>query len=423
MPSALLPIVHLLLAVAFLEIGGGLQGVLVPIRAQMEGFSTQAIGLLGAAYYLGFVLGCLYVPALMHRVGHIRAFSGLAALAATVFLVHELTQAVPVWLGLRLIAGVCFAGLYMAVESWLNGRATTATRGRVLAAYLVVGYLAIVAGKLVFAWTDPADFLPFALVSIGVCLAVLPVAFTTGTAPDLVARSRLRVRELYETSPVGLVGCLAVGAANGAFWSMGPIYADLRGLSTMGIGLFISAAVLGGAAAQWPLGKWSDQTDRRKVMVAACVASAVAATALVLNTGADTPATFALAFLFGAGSLPLYGLCVAHANDHAPEESFVEVSGNLLLMFGLGAVAGPYLAALLMTAAGPDGIFLFTAGAHLLLAGFAILRIGRRRPVAEAEKAAFVVLPKTTQAVLPLDPRAETGAEDGPSVGERPGAL
>lgn len=140
----------------------------------------------------------------------------------------------------------------------------------------------------------------------------------------------------------------------------------------------------------------------------------MAATALVLSDGADTPTTLALAILFGAGSLPLYGLCVAHANDLAPEESFVEVSSNLLLMFGLGAIAGPYLAALLMTVAGPGGIFLFTAGAHLLLAGFAILRIGRRPPVAESEKTAFVAAPKTTQAVLPLDPRAEPGAEDGP---------
>jgi len=421
MQKSLLSIGHLLLATAFLEIGSGLQGVLIPIRAQLEGFSTQAIGLLGTAYYVGLVFGCFMVPALVRRVGHIRAFAGFAALAAAAFLVQGMVLLVIIWLGLRIAIGFCFAGLYMAVESWLNDQASTETRGRILASYMVIGWVAVIGGKLIFAWSDPREFLPFALVSIGICFAVVPVAFTTGSAPAPAPRSRLRLKGLYAISPVGLVGCLGVGVANGAFWSLAPLYAGERGMSNIHIGLFMSAAVLGGALTQWPLGKWSDRTDRRHIIVLACLVAAVAAGALVTRDASDENVVLLLAFLFGASALPLYGLCVAHANDQAPNDSFVEVSGDLLMMFGIGAMFGPYLAALLMTAIGHGGIFAFTGTVHLTLACFAALRIRQQRPVPPSEKTTFVGIPRTTQAVLPLDPRSESSeakktAEENPTL-------
>jgi MFS family permease len=205
MPASLLSIVHLLVATAFLEVGSGLQGVLIPIRAQLQEFSTRSIGLLGTAYYAGFVLGCVLAPPVLRRVGHIRAFSGFASLAAAAFLAHEFVVTVPVWLGLGVIIGFCFAGLAMTIESWLNDRATSENRGRILAAYMVTSWVAVIGGKLIFAWSDPSQFVPFALVSICICLSVVPVVSTTGVAPAPAPRSRLRVREILALSPVGLV--------------------------------------------------------------------------------------------------------------------------------------------------------------------------------------------------------------------------
>jgi len=406
MPAALSSVAHLLLAVAFLEIGGGLQGVLIPVRAHLEGFSTQSIGLLGTAYYIGFVAGCLAIPALVERVGHIRAFSGFAALAAATFLVYGLVPSVPVWLLLRLVFGFSFAGVYMAVESWLNERATTETRGRVLAFYLITSWIAAIAGKLVFGWSDPQDFLPFALVSIGICLAVVPVAFTTQAPPGPTPRTRLRVKELYAISPVGLIGCLVLGLANGAFWSLVPIYAQSRGLGTFDIGLFLSATVLGGALTQWPVGKWSDRADRRLVIALVCFAAALVAGALILQDKGEPMVVLALAFVFGGCALPLYGLCVAHANDQVPNDAFIQVSGDLLMMFGIGAIFGPYLASVVMSALGALGLFVFSGGFYLALACFAAVRMRRRPTIPAAEKSAFVATPRTTQAILPLDPRA-----------------
>lgn len=405
--STLFAISYLLLTVLFFKLGDGLQGILVPIRAQLEGFSTPSIGLLGTAFYSGLVIGCLFVPTLIQRVGHIRVFSGFAALAATAFLLHDFVTTVPVWLGLRMAIGFCFAGLYMAIESWLNDQATTHTRGRILGTYMLVSWVAVIGGKLLFAFMDPVGVFPFALVSMGICLAVVPVAFGTGPAPAPATEKPLRLRKLYRISPIGMVGCLSIGITNGAFWALAPIYAQSRGLAPLQIGLFMSAAVLGGALTQWPLGRWSDWIDRRRIIAGSCLTAALAAGALAMADQSHELIILILALAFGAGALPLYALCLAHANDFAPPESFIQVSRDLLMVFGFGAIVGPYLGAWFMTIGGPLGLFLFTGSIHLALTAYTLIRIWQRPPVPEIEKPAFVSIPRTTQAILTLDPRSE----------------
>ena len=58
MTSVVAPIAALLLSVAFLLMGNGLQGTLLPLRANLEAFGALDIGVLGSAYFLGFAIGC-----------------------------------------------------------------------------------------------------------------------------------------------------------------------------------------------------------------------------------------------------------------------------------------------------------------------------------------------------------------------------
>jgi hypothetical protein len=46
-----------------------LQGTLIPVRATLENFSTISIGLMGAAYFLGFTYGCWKGVVLIRRAG------------------------------------------------------------------------------------------------------------------------------------------------------------------------------------------------------------------------------------------------------------------------------------------------------------------------------------------------------------------
>jgi MFS family permease len=419
MTRMLAPITALLVATAILLIGQGLQGTLVPVRGRIEGFSDLSIGLLGSFYFAGFVLGCLIGPYMVRRVGHIRSFAALAAAASAAPLAHAIFLNEPSWVILRMITGFCFAGLYMVIESWLNERATNTTRGAIMSAYTVINLTALIGGQWLLTVDDPAGFVLFALSSILLSVALVPVSLTSAVQPPPITGVKLRLGHLYRTSPVGLVGALAVGLANGTFWTLAPVFAQDRGFDVPGIAAFMTAVILGGALAQWPLGRLSDGMDRRKVIAAACLIASITGVMLFATGQPGVPdvllganVLLLIAFVFGAFSLPIYAICVAHMNDQIDRSEFVEASGGLLLAYGIGAIAGPFLASLMAELMGMSGIFAFTAIIMAFMTGFTLYRISRKRAPSSEEKDDYVGVPRSTPEVYALDPRSENEGED-----------
>ena len=145
----------LFIGLAFLMVGNGLIGSLLGIRAASEGFPTSIIGVVMALYYVGFLVGSLKIPGWLTSVGHIRVFSGLASLAAATTLSYVIVLAPISWGVLRFVAGLCMSGLYVTVESWLNDRASNATRGRLLSVYMLVVTLGLAAGQFLLGSADP----------------------------------------------------------------------------------------------------------------------------------------------------------------------------------------------------------------------------------------------------------------------------
>lgn len=422
MKAVLSPISALLLSIAILLMGNGLQQTLLPVRASLEAFDALEIGLMGSAYYLGFVLGCLRGGRLIQRVGHIRAFTALASIASTVVLVHAIQVDSVVWTLMRMLTGFCFAGLYLVIESWLNEKADNTNRGLVMGIYTMVNLSVVVAGQMMLTFDDPTQFPLFALASILVSLAAVPVSLTVAPPPSPLAEARLRPIRLYRISPVGVVGVFVVGITNGAFWALGPAYATGLGATTDQVAIFMSIAVLGGALAQWPIGRLSDRFDRRYMLIGGCAIAAIAAVALVLLGGRGGWPGAGVAALFGAAALPLYAICAAHAFDFVERSDFVEAASGLLLANGIGSVIGPVLAAAAMEQIGPVGLFATTAVFHLLLAGFALWRT-TRRTVRPAEARTGFDLTSTAPTMVALEPSAQPREADPaaePSGGRHP---
>lgn len=407
MTRTIAPIATLLLSAAVLLLGNGLQGTLIPIRAQMENYSTFEIGILGSCYFLGFALGCAFGPRTVRRVGHIRAFTAMAALASTVALAHALITVPLVWAPLRAITGFCFAVLYIVIESWLNERATNENRGRILSLYTIINLTVITLGQMMVTLHDPATFPLFSVASILVSLAAVPLALTAAPAPEAIPLARIRLLHLYRISPVGFIGCFAVGLANGSFWSLAPVYTQGAGMSVAGTALFMSVTVIGGAVGQWPLGRLSDRIDRRRVIVASCLLASALGVALVLAGGLGRPVLLPLAFAFGLLALPLYALSVAHTNDYVAPGEFVEASSGLLMIYAAGAVAGPMLASAAMGLADHAALFGFIALVHFAMSLFALYRMRRRIAVAATDKSDFVAVPGNAPTVYVLHPSVE----------------
>src|ERR1700760_2261464 len=76
----------------------GLLNTIIPVRANLDGFSNFTIGLIGSAYYVGFVAGCYAGPRLLARVGHSRTFAVAAGLAAACTLALSLFLSVFSWI-------------------------------------------------------------------------------------------------------------------------------------------------------------------------------------------------------------------------------------------------------------------------------------------------------------------------------------
>jgi MFS family permease len=388
MHSNLRPIASLLLAVAFLLAGNGLQFTLLPLRGHAEDFSAFAIGVIGSAYYVGFVSGCLLAPYLILRAGHIRAFTALVALAVVVGLAYPLATAVGAWIAFRVINGFCIAGFYLVIESWLNDRATNETRGLVMSSYVMVNFFAFTVGQLMVMLYPVRAAEDFVVAAMLVSLAIIPVALTRSAQPAPITIVSFRPMRLYRAAPVGLVASLMVGVANGAFLSLGPLSAAHNGLNVGEVAVFMSAATIAGALAQWPVGRLSDRVDRRLVLLALLIGSA--ATGIILWLFAGTgPLLLIFGFLFGALALPCYSLAAAHAYDKTPVSETVPTAATILLANACGAVVGPLLASATMALQGPRALFLFTAVVQGVLAAYVFYRTTVQASLSAPEKTDF----------------------------------
>ncbi len=389
----LLPISALLLGSGFLLFAGGMNSLILPVRGSAEGFSAVTLGLLGTGWALGYVLGCIFVPPLVAKVGHIRAFSVMASFAAIAILGSLVVIDPWVWIALRSASGFCFAGAAMIVESWMNERTEPTSRGRIFGVYTMVNLVASTGGQMALTLGETSGFLFFVLPAIFYCLSLMPTAMTSSSTPAPLITVKLDIRALWRNSPVAVFGVLMVGVSNSAFGTLAAVYADRIGLLLTAIALFTSLPILAGALAQLPVGYLSDKMDRRKVLLAVAVVGVAADLAFIFLQPEGRLMNMALASVFGASIYTMYPLIVAHANDHAAPGTYIQTSGGLLLVYGVGAIVGPLLAGLGMAQIGVAGLFITTNAAHILMILFTLWRIHTREDVADADKISFKAAP------------------------------
>jgi MFS family permease len=393
--ATLATLLALLLGFGLMQMGNTLQGTLLSVRGQIESFSPAQIGAVGAGLWVGIVVGSLYSGKLILRVGHIRAFLALGAIASTAPLLHLLVMDPIAWMGARALTGFCFAGLFIVVESWLNSAATGETRGQILSVYAMTGLLAGIIGQLLLSATDTAGFRPFCVVAIIIALALVPIALTRAVAPTHEGGgARINLIGLYRQSPFGLVAASLCGVTTSAFFTLGPILAQRRGLDTGGIAVFMASGTLGGFLMAWPLGWLSDRLDRRLVIIGAAITAAVTLGVMIALVPGEATRwlLYLCAAIFGGTTIPTYSVVMAHVNDAVGEGEFVAASGGLLIMQGVGAVAGPLIAGFAMSAS-ELGFAYTVIATQLLMAAFGLYRLRCRAAPPEMHKGTFVIEP------------------------------
>ena len=355
---------------------------------------------------MGLLIGSITATAIIARVGHIRAFTVFAAVAACAVLLMGLIFSVPSWFIFRFIIGYCMAGLFMVLESWFNARASNEMRGRMFAFYLIASTGAFAIGPWLINLGDPLKYGLFAMTAILLNLCLVPIALTREGNPEVARAERLPLKTLFALSPLGVVGCFTSGFVTSASYGLVAVYADLIGVDDAAVAAIFSFLIAGGLVMQFPIGWISDRFDRRNVMLALALGASVAASLVIVLGPSSLTILICLAFVYGGMVIPIYGLSVAQTNDYVEEDQFVAASSGLLIVYAIGAIAGPNVASWIMSLVGPWGLWLYATAALIGLAVFIVYRKGRRRALPLDEQGNFVPAPGETSVSVELDPRA-----------------
>lgn len=388
----------LLLGVMLLMIGNGVQGTLLGIRGALEGFSTQQMSYVMAAYFLGFLFGSRLTPGMLRRVGHVRVFAALGSLISAVLLLYSVWPDWMAWALMRVVIGFSFSGVYITAESWLNNASTNETRGQALSLYMIMQMIGIISAQALLNAGDPSGFILFIIPSILVSVAFTPILLTVSPAPSFEQTKPLALRQLFRISPLGCVGIFLLGGVFSAQFGMSAVWGASVGMNVREISIFVASIYVGGLVLQYPIGYLSDRVDRRKLVMILSAAGALAMFAAVV-----LPYHFWLLLLVGAVmggvSNPLYSLLLAHTNDYLAKPDMAAASAGLLFINGVGAIFGPVITGWMMETIGASGYFLFIGVLFAALALYTAYRMRRRVAIADAQRRRFRAVAPTASPV------------------------
>ena len=365
----------LLVSAALLCLGHGLSGSLVSVEANAAEFGTDVTGFVMAGYSAGLLISTFITPRLVKSVGHVRTFAGLASIVSTAVLLFPLWIDPIFWFVLRVISGLCVSGMYIVCESWLNTASSNRNRGQMLSIYMIVTYGSLGAGQLLLNVTDTSGFVRFTLVSCLLSLSLVPLILMPSEAPSVEGSRLVSVDEIWRASPLAVLGVLACGLGQSAFFALGAVFGLSKGLPLFYVSLMMALPPLGVILSQYPIGWLSDRFDRRTIiMLLAFFAAMIAGVTLAGGYYLTRVMLIALVTAFGVVSLPIYSLVVAHANDHLQREQILGASAKLVLLYGVGSLVGPILVGDLMRRIGGEGWLIYMIAVHAALAGFALWR-------------------------------------------------
>jgi len=369
-----------LLSVFFFSISNGFLASLITLRLDSAGVPASTIGFVSSSYFIGVTFGALFNDRLIARIGHIRAYSSFASLAAAAVLMQGLFFDPWSWFALRLIGGWASVGVYLVIESWLLLAADPKARGRLLAQYMIALYGAIVVGQVALGpVNDWGRQSPFLLAGILLSLSVLPIVTIPQTSPHVDPIEPVAPIKLLSMTPTGVIGCLGSGIAIGAVYTLLPLYLQRTGLGVGEVGESMAVTILGAMMLQYPVGRWSDRKDRQVVLIglsAFCLSLSI----LIGSLPHSKPVLLVLLFFLGGGIFAIYPVAVSHATDSASPNTLVRMIQGLLLANALGSSISPLAISPLMTSWGTAGLFWAFSILNAVMIGLFLWRRKVHRP-------------------------------------------
>tara|TARA_Y100000590_G_C15697075_1_gene1005523 strand:- start:972 stop:2261 length:1290 start_codon:yes stop_codon:yes gene_type:complete len=405
-----------------LMVAHGFQGNLLGVRSVIENFNFIIVGIIMSGYFVGYFAGANTIPKLVGKVGHIRVFAAFASMASLSILIHAVFINPFIWTLCRFVTGFSIVSIFIVMESWLNDRANNRTRGAILSAYMFITLIGISLGTLLLNFSSPEKYEPFILISLLLSVALIPILLTKRKAPKFKKLGYIDLKGLYKTSPLATVSMFCTGIIHSALFSLGVVYAASMNFTIFEISLLLFIITVSGGIFQWPVGYYSDKNDRRKIIILCtfvaslfCILSILASGTslenmyLATSVGVDKIMFFTYVAIYSGMAIPLFTLNLAYVNDYIAKEKFVAAGAGMQIIFGIGAMMGPFLCSLFMNRFGTNGFFVHLLCFHIIIGLFGLYRASKRS-YKDNPESTFTPLPRNiTPLGIELDPT--TGAD------------
>jgi MFS family permease len=391
MLQILISLSALIAAASLVTIANATMTTVMPLRMLQDGADETTVAIFGAAYFLGFAVGCFSEPPRILRIGYIRAFAAAAALCTTLAIVMDMTGSTALWLVLRFFMGLAIAAIFASVDGWINATTPDAMRGKVFSAYgWCIGASAVLGQLLLVSWDGLAvGFIT--LLALAFNFAVMLVAMTRASAPSAgppVSEGR-EPREgplLVMTSATAILAAIYAGLVTTAILAILPAILAGNGVSEEVIAWVIASFFIGRLVAQIPVGIIADRMNLRlmiAIVAALTGALALLGSLLVLadvariaeQAGLARKLVFLLLMALAGGLiLPLYTVANSLAFARAEGRPAVRIATTLLLVNSAGSVAGPLLVAAALPTVGDHALTVVIVAASAVMTAFALWR-------------------------------------------------
>lgn len=309
----------------------------LPIMRDALGLSDAQLALVTSMYLLPAALGAIPAGVLADRIGRRRVFGwSMVALGVLGIALQLATQSFPLFLTIRFVQGLAFAGMMPLTMTILGdaftGAALIVAQGRrTIALHLGDGVLPIIGGLLVtIGWRAPW---------LGQLLAIpfgVAVLARLGDPRSLIAtaRSRIGVRSsmiLFRTAAIlalQFLGFLRMFLKFGIVTFIPLLLIDERGLSPAFAGLVIGVVGLTATIPAFAVG-WIARRGQPTTFVA--IGLAVAGLALVVLATAQGAAVILVAsFIYGVAD----GLSGVYLNSFVSAATDAEHRGSFIAATG-----------------------------------------------------------------------------------------
>lgn len=329
-----------------------LLSTVIAFTLERRGAPASGIGLNAAMMPLATLVLAPFIPRMAARLGGLVLLIGAQVLLMATTLLYPVLDTETAWLGLRFLGGAGATIVWIVTETWLNTGADEKRRGLYVGLYGASLALGMAAGPGIVALTGSDGYAPF-VAGAGLCAAVLvPVMLLVRRSPAMGDHPSPPLRHIVRAMPAAFALAAAGGLAETATFALFPVYGIATDIGEAVTLAAISAFFIGNVVLQPPIGWTLDRMG--SAAVTAVLLAGLGLLPLGFHAAAHAGLLPPLTFFWGGATFSLYLVGLTLIGRRFKGVSLVSANSAFIVVYQMGALAGPLAAGGAMDAFGTD---------------------------------------------------------------------